>query len=124
QYNVRTTLSLRRTEPPMTFLPIVMLVIGCAIGATVGYLIADRAGAALRARLAAAQDGLLEQRRLLDDAQAQLRQAFAAVSAEALAKNNEAFLQLARERFATISAEASGSLDQRKAQIEGLLKPM
>jgi DNA recombination protein RmuC len=108
----------------MTFLPILMLLIGCAIGATVGYLLADRAAAAVRARLAAAQENLLEQRALLEDAHTQLRQAFASVSAEALAKNNEAFLHLAKERFATLSAEASGSLDQRKAQIEGLLKPM
>src|ERR1041385_6930114 len=106
----------------MTSLPILTLLIGCAIGGTVGYLLADRACAALRARLAAAQDGLVEQRRLLDDAQAQLRQAFASVSAEALARNNEAFLHLAKERFSTISAEATGSLDQRKAHIEGLLK--
>ena len=108
----------------MTFLPILMLLLGCAIGAVVGYLIADRACAALRARLAAAQEGLVEQRSLLDDAQARLGQAFASVSAEALAKNNEAFLHLAKEKFATLSAEAAGSLDQRKAQIEGLLKPM
>ena len=60
----------------------------------------------------------------MQQAEAKLRDAFANVSAEALAKNNEAFLQLARERFASISAQANGSLDERKAQIEGLLGPM
>jgi DNA recombination protein RmuC len=80
--------------------------------------------AAARTQFQAAQQNLLEQRKSLDDAQVQLRHAFASVSADALARNNEAFLQLARERFATISAEAAGSLDQRKEQIEGLLKPM
>ena len=65
----------------MTFLPIAMLLIGCVVGAVVGYLLADRTCAALRARLAAAQEGLIEQRRLLDDAQAQLGAAFASVSA-------------------------------------------
>src|SRR4029077_13024243 len=30
----------------------------------------------------------------------------------------------AREKMATQTAEATGSLDERKAQIEGLLKPM
>ena len=84
----------------------------------------DRAAAALNAKLAAAQQNLAEQRTLLDDAHEKLRQSFARVSAEALAKNNEAFLHLAKERFATLSAEASGTLDERKAQIEGLLKPM
>jgi DNA recombination protein RmuC len=80
--------------------------------------------ATLSAQLDAAKQNLAEQRALLEDAHAQLKQAFASVSAEALAKNNEAFLQLAKERFTTLSTEAAGSLEQRKAQIEGLLKPM
>jgi DNA recombination protein RmuC len=80
--------------------------------------------ASTRAQFQAAQQNLHDQRKLLDDAQLQLREAFASASGEALARNNEAFLQLARERFATISAEAAGSLDQRKEQIDALLKPM
>lgn len=80
--------------------------------------------ATMQAQLDAARQNLLEQRKSLDEAQGTLKQAFASVSAEALAKNNEAFLQLARERFATISAQANGSLDQRKEQIEGMLKPL
>jgi DNA recombination protein RmuC len=84
----------------------------------------ERDAAALSAQLDAARQNLLEQRKLLDDANEQLKQSFASVSAEALAKNNEAFLHLAKERFATLATEAAGSLEQRKAQIEGLLKPM
>jgi len=80
--------------------------------------------ATLAAELRGAQQNLVEQRKLLEDAQSKLRDAFASVSAEALAKNNEAFLHLARERFSALSAEATGSLDQRKAQIETLLAPM
>jgi DNA recombination protein RmuC len=86
--------------------------------------IRERELASQAAQLEAARVNLMEQRKLLDDAQGQLRSAFATVSAEALAKNNEAFLGLARERFATLQAEATGSLDERKAQIDGLLKPM
>ncbi len=85
---------------------------------------AEKDAAGLSAQLASAQDNIAEQKKLLDDAYNQLRSAFASVSAEALAKNNEAFLTLAKERFAQLSTEAAGSLDQRKAQIEGLLKPM
>jgi DNA recombination protein RmuC len=85
---------------------------------------AEKRTAALEADLRSAQQNLVEQRKLLDDAHVKLRDAFANVSAEALAKNNEAFLQLARERFATLSTEAAGSLDTRKAEIETLLKPM
>jgi DNA recombination protein RmuC len=84
----------------------------------------DRNLASLRAQFTSAQQNLLEQRKLLEDAQHQLRQAFASASAEALTRNNETFLQLARERFATISAEATGSLEQRKEQIDALLKPL
>src|SRR5688572_18534523 len=80
--------------------------------------------ATLAAQLQAAQDNIDEQKKLLDDAHARLSQAFASVSAEALAKNNEAFLALAQQRFAQLSTEAAGTLEQRKAQIEGLLKPM
>jgi DNA recombination protein RmuC len=85
---------------------------------------AEKDAAALTAQLRAAQDNVIEQKKLLDDAQTQLRSAFASVSQEALAKNNEAFLALAKERFGQLSTEATGSLDQRKAEIEGLLKPM
>src|SRR5688500_15852334 len=85
---------------------------------------AQNDAARLTAQLQAAQDNIAEQRKLLDDAHAQLKQSFAAVSAEALAKNNEAFLHLAKERFTTLATEAAGSLEQRKAAIEGLLKPM
>jgi DNA recombination protein RmuC len=80
--------------------------------------------AELSTQLAAARQNVAEQRELLQDAQARLREAFASVSAEALAKNNEAFLQLARERFKALSVEATGSLDQRKTQIEALLAPL
>ncbi len=85
---------------------------------------AEKNAAALSAQLEEARRNVIEQKKLLDDAQTQLKQAFASVSAEALAKNNEAFLQLAKRNFAVLSAEATGSLEQRKAQIEGMLKPM
>ncbi|MGD0390428.1 MAG: DNA recombination protein RmuC [Tepidisphaeraceae bacterium] len=84
----------------------------------------ERNLAAARTQFAAAQRNLVEQRELISHAQEQLRLAFSSASAEALARNNEAFLQLAKERFATISAEAVGSLDQRKEQIDAMLKPL
>ena len=107
---------------------ILLACFAAAAGIVIGYLVGERKSReqliATSASLAAAQQNVTEQRTLLDHAQSQLRQAFASVSADALAKNNEAFLALARERFATLSAEAQGTLEERKAQIEGLLKPM
>src|SRR5579862_7169028 len=50
-----------------------------------------------RSQFESARQNIAEQRKLLEDAQHQLRQAFATASSEALARNNEVFLQLARE---------------------------
>jgi DNA recombination protein RmuC len=86
--------------------------------------VAQRDLASARMQFESAQQNLLQQRKLIDDAQVQLRQAFSSASSEVLARNNETFLQLAREQFGKISADANGSLDERKAQIEGMLKPM
>jgi DNA recombination protein RmuC len=104
------------------------LILGGGAGAAIGYLIGERrsaiAQATLAAQLRAAAQKCDEQRALLAEAEEKLRDAFKSLSADALAKNNEAFLQLAKEKFAALSTEASGSLEQRKAQIEGLLKPL
>jgi DNA recombination protein RmuC len=80
--------------------------------------------AALTAELAASQKNIAEQQALLDKANETLTAAFAAVSRDALARSNEAFLQMAHEKFKALSAEATGTLDERKAQIGTLLKPI
>ena len=107
---------------------ILLALLACVASVVVGYLVGERKSReqliSMSARLAAAQENVAEQRQLLDRAHEQLAHSFATVSAEALAKNNEAFLQLAKQRFNTLSAEATGTLEERKAQIEGLLKPM
>jgi DNA recombination protein RmuC len=105
-------------------LGILGFLLGGGIGTLVGYLLGDRRNARLAAELEACERNVAEQRQLLADAESRLRDTFSALSADALQKNNDAFLQLANEKFASLSAEAAGSLEQRKAQIEGLLKPM
>lgn len=80
--------------------------------------------AALRAQLESAEKHFAEQRKTLQEAEEKLRESFASLSASALSKNNEAFLQLAQEKFASLATAADGSLQQRKAEIDGLLKPM
>ncbi len=64
-----------------------------------------------------------EQRKLLDDANQQMTQAFAAVWRNALEKSNLAFIQMAEAKFKTLSTEAAGTLDERE-QIGTLLKPL
>ncbi len=80
--------------------------------------------AGLEAELEAGRQNISEQKRLLDDANERLTAAFAAVSREALERSNAAFLQMAEAKFKTLSAEAAGSLETRKAQIATLLKPL
>lgn len=85
---------------------------------------AQREQSSIAAKLQASEQNLVEQRQMLADAETKLREAFASLSSDALQKNNEAFLNLAKEKFTTLSTEAAGSLEQRKLQIEGMLKPM
>src|SRR4051812_11398163 len=53
---------------------------------------AEKQAATLAAELKGAQQNVIEQKQLLDSAQEKLRESFSHLSAEALAKNNEAFL--------------------------------
>ena len=55
---------------------------------------------------------------------ARLTGAFASLSQEALAKNNEQFLALADTRFGQARAAAQGDLAQRQQAIEELLNPL
>ena len=67
---------------------------------------------------------LEQQSRSIADALSQMRDAFALLSQDALKANADSFLQLAATRFEQLSTQATGTLDERKAQIESLLKPL
>ena len=67
---------------------------------------------------------LNEQKALLAQAREELAETFQALSGEALKQNNEAFLNLARNSFATLQAEAKGDLAQRQQAIDSLVKPL
>lgn len=56
--------------------------------------------------------------------ESRLREAFAALSGEALARNNEAFVQLAEARLREATATAGGDLDKRQQAIEGMVAPL
>lgn len=49
---------------------------------------------------------------------------FDSLAADALRKNNESFLQLAKESLGKDRAEAKGDLESRKQAIESILKPL
>lgn len=65
-----------------------------------------------------------EERRTLEEARTRLSDAFRALAAEALSKSNDAFLQLARETFDRILADARGDLGKRQEAIDGLVRPL
>lgn len=106
------------------------------IGVTVGLAIGvaswfaarakhARESAASGAEIARLRTGLDSERRaateklaLLDEAQKKLKDAFAALSAEALRQSNETFLQLARASLGQFQTQATMDLDSRQKSID------
>jgi DNA recombination protein RmuC len=76
------------------------------------------------AEIAAVERAAAEQRTLLEDATGKLREAFQALSAEALKSNQQAFLDLAKASLGEFQQAARGDLDARTKAIEGLVKPV
>ncbi|MGH3838719.1 MAG: DNA recombination protein RmuC, partial [Pseudonocardiaceae bacterium] len=84
--------------------------------------------AGTRAALDAERAATADRERLLTRREAELKDSFQALSAEALSRNNEAFVQLAEARLATVtaalSAKSDGDATQRQQAIEALLSPV
>jgi DNA recombination protein RmuC len=80
--------------------------------------------AELRTRLDAEAKAATEKQALLERAEAKLTDTFKALSADALRSSSETFLQLAKSSLARQSEEAKGEIDQRKAAIETLVRPV
>jgi DNA recombination protein RmuC len=78
----------------------------------------------LAARLEQERRGAEEKQALLKTAEKQLADAFNALSAEALARNNQAFLDLATQNLKVFQETAKGDLAARQQAVEGLVKPL
>jgi DNA recombination protein RmuC len=100
------------------------LAIGVVIGLIVGWFASGPAQARLRSELEKDRAVHAERLAAYQDAEAKLRDAFQALSADALKTNNEAFLSLAETRMREARTEAAGDIDARKKAIEDLLAPM
>lgn len=98
--------------------------LGLCLGALIAWLVMRTRIAALEATRAAEQAAAREQRALLDGAEAQLRDAFGALSAQALAANNQAFLELARTSLGEAHQVARSELDARQVAIHAMLTPL
>lgn len=91
--------------------------VGLAFGAAIAALVA-------RAMLRHERRIRDEQRALHDQAEVQLREAFQALSAEALRQNNESFLSLAKTSLGEFQKGASHDLEGRQKAIDELVKPI
>ncbi len=100
------------------------LAIGAVIGGTVAWLASRPAQTRLQTELEKDRAVHAERLRAYHDAEAKLRDAFQALSADALKTNNEAFLSLAETRMREARTEATRDIDARKKAIEDLLAPM
>ncbi|MEJ1973286.1 MAG: DNA recombination protein RmuC [Lacunisphaera sp.] len=120
---------------------IVLVIVGVAVGAALGWFIAQSRNAAIaeRARLATEQLAKLEteltalrvrateleaERAALKEAQTRLTESFKALSADALRSNNQSFLELARETFGKLHQQSSDELGKRQQAIDSLVKPL
>jgi DNA recombination protein RmuC len=103
---------------------LLVLTLGGVIGALLGWLISRPALARLQTELLKERALHAERLKAYADAEITLRDAFSALSAEALKTNNAAFLDLAETRLRDARTEAAGDIDARKQAIENLLAPM
>jgi DNA recombination protein RmuC len=76
------------------------------------------------ASLAKTQENLLEQRRVLDEAQNKFSDVFRSLAAETLTESTQQFLELAKSRLETMQGEATGELDKTRLEIDALVNPL
>jgi DNA recombination protein RmuC len=79
-----------------------------------------RLSAEIEAERAATADKLA----VLQDAESKLREAFQALSAEALRKNNQSFIELAKASLGEFQKSAVSDLESRQKRIDELVKPI
>ena len=80
--------------------------------------------ASLGAALEAERRASAEKVALLQNAEAKLRDAFSALSSEALRENSESFLRLARTSLGEFQKSATMDLDGRHKAIDSLIQPL
>jgi DNA recombination protein RmuC len=80
--------------------------------------------ARIGAQLEAARAASAEKIAILEATETRLREAFASLSADALQRNNEAFLQLARASMGEIRQAATADLGGRHKALESIVQPL
>jgi DNA recombination protein RmuC len=100
------------------------LIVGALLGALIAWLIARVAYVRLKTELERDRAAHAERVRAYQDADSTMREAFQALSADALRTNNQAFLELAESRLREVKTEAGADIEARKKAIEDLLTPL
>lgn len=107
------------------------IIIGLLLGAALVYFVLNSAHAKtkealarLEARHAAELKSAEEKLALLEQARAQLKESFQALSSEALSKNNESFLNLAKSTLEKYQEGAKGDLEKRQEAIHKTIEPV
>ncbi len=96
-------------------------IVAFAVGALLGAAAAAWVSRTLLGSERRTGDAKLE---ALQQAETQLRDAFQAMSAEALHKNNQSFLELAKSSLGEFQQGAKQDLDSRQKAIDRLVKPL
>jgi DNA recombination protein RmuC len=107
------------------------LVVGAAVAWIAAQALRERAvrdlrerGVRLEEQLRVAQTSAAEKLALVETAETQLREAFEALSAEALRRNNQSFLELAKTSLSEHQRSAASDLEKRQAAIDQLVAPI
>jgi DNA recombination protein RmuC len=103
---------------------VLVLTIGIAAAAVAGWLLGRSSLNLLRGELAKERAVHDERLKTYADAESRMREAFQAMSAEALKSNNQAFLTLAESRLREARSEAASDIDGRKKAIDDLVAPL
>ncbi|MEX2225672.1 MAG: DNA recombination protein RmuC [Dehalococcoidia bacterium] len=61
---------------------------------------------------------------LVSQSEAKLREAFESMSSDALRRNNQSFLELAKETLGSFQQSATGDLEKRQQAIDALVRPI
>lgn len=84
----------------------------------------ERAKAGVEKELQNEQRSTAEKVALLEDAERKLREAFQSLAAEALHRNTQTFLDLAKDNLGALQKSAAADLEAKEKAIQGLVAPI
>src|ERR1700712_3101024 len=117
------------SSSPATVLSFVLV---AALFAVVGWGVGRRSGAAashaevasLRTALTYERNGAEEKLAVLDESRQRFEQAFSALSADALDRNNRQFLDLAEATLSQSAVRADADLEARRTAVDSVVAPL